>query len=75
MKERLHIHVTIMQAIPQEQQLPLVFLREKQGFFTTLANLLYAALTEDGQGLGTRKGRGRAHHAYRRLEGIPDYIR
>jgi hypothetical protein len=50
MTERLHIHVTIMQAIPEEQQFPLVLIREKQGFFTTLAHLLYAALTEDGQG-------------------------
>jgi hypothetical protein len=50
MKELLHIHVTIMPAISQEHQLPLVLIREKQGFFITLANLLYAALTEDGQG-------------------------
>ena len=50
MKERLHIHVTIMQASPQEQQLPPVLVREKQGFFTTFANLLYAALAEDDTG-------------------------
>ena len=50
MKERYHIHVPIMPAIPQEHGPALVFLREKQGFLTTFANLLYAAITEDETG-------------------------
>ena len=50
MKERLHIHVNIMQAIPQEHRPALVLIREKQRFLTTFANLLYAALTEDETG-------------------------
>ena len=39
-----------MPASPQEHGPALVLIREKQGFLTTFANLVYAALTEDETG-------------------------
>ena len=66
----LHIHVNIMPPSPQEHTPALVLIREKQGFFTAFASLLYAALSLKMIKVGNAQSAVEQFLPFRRIIGV-----